>query len=142
MSIYGFKENHCKEEVMSKTDIISKYQLKGNQVIQDFENGKISIDIQNDTIYKLLYKSNVTSCNININIQGGLSVAQKFNSTVIIQTGKISPSVSVSVNNGLLIPMDGTPIPMALKSKMIYKIDFYFDGFCMCYNWTVHGFSG
>ena len=158
--VYGFKENHCKEEVVSRTEVEGKYQVKKSYDTLTMSNGTIYVVAQNNHEYRIAHTSGVTNCNINITAPDMLSTGQIFESMVNIYTGSISPTVSISLrvntdnlqvgndvinldisgSNNIIIPM-GNPLPTILKANMVYQVKIWFDGFNMCYSWSAHGYA-
>lgn len=157
MAVYGFKENHCKEEVISRTEIETKYKVQKSYIGLTMSNETIYIVAKDNTEYRISYTSGVTNCNISITAPEMISTSQVFESMINIYTGSISPTATIGLrvnmdslnnnndiiningSNSIIVPMGGTPLPKILKSNMVYQIKIWFDGFSMCYSWAVHG---
>lgn len=162
MAVYGFKENHCKEEVISRTEIETKYKVQKSYDTQTMENGTIYVVAKDNTEHRIAYIPNagVTNCNISITAPDSYSTSQVFESKVVIDTGAISPTVSVGlrVNTDDLDLSDGViningsgtygrlicvgnALPQFLSSSSIYTISIWFDGFSMCYSWSSYKYG-
>ena len=48
MAVYGFKENHCKEEVVSRTEVEKKYQVKKSYDTLTMSNGTMNVVSQDN----------------------------------------------------------------------------------------------
>lgn len=161
MAVYGFKENHCKEEVISKTEIETKYKVQKSYDTQTMNNGTIYVIAQDNHEHRVAYIPNagVTNCNISITAPDSYSTNQVFDSKVVIDTGAISPTVSVGLrvntdglNVGGIINITGTgtygklicigdKLPQFLSSNSVYTINIWFDGFSMCYQWDSYNYA-
>ena len=158
LKLYGYYENKCREEVVSKEELETYYvkhkciykSIKGDTTI-------VGIGVLNGEDYRI-------TCNtdgvLNLTITApilydSLSV---YSSRVCIKTGSIAPTVSIQLgtietngaggnvitNSGLtdtyLMPI-GVALPQSLNINSMYTIDFYFDGLKTCYKWSVYQYA-
>ena len=159
MAVYGFKENHCKEEVISRTEIETKYKVQKGYDTQTMENGTIYVVAKDNTEHRIAYIPNavVTNCNISITAPDSYSTSQVFESKVVIDTGAISPTVTMGLrvntdNIDGIINISGTgtlgrlicigdKLRLFLSSNSVYTIKILFDGFSMCYQWSSYKYA-
>lgn len=159
MAVYGFKENHCKSEVVSRTEVEEKYQVKKGYDTLTMNNGTIYVIAQDNHEHRVAYIPNtgVTNCNISITAPDMYATNQHFNCTVTIDTGEISPTVTMGLrvntdNIDGIINISGTgtlgrlicigsKLPSFLSSNSVYTIKIWFDGFSMCYQWSSYKYA-
>lgn len=159
MAVYGFKENHCKEEVVSRTEVEEKYQVKKGYNTLTMNNGTIYVIAQDNHEHRVAYIQNVgvTNCNISITAPDMYATNQHFDSVVTIDTGAISPTVTMGLrvntdNIDGIINISGTgtygrlicigdKLPSFLSSNSVYTIKIWFDGFSMCYQWSSYKYA-
>ena len=160
MAVYGFKENHCKEEVVSRTEVEKKYQVKKSYDTLTMSNGTMNVVSQDNHEYRVAYVPNtgVTNCNISITALDMYATNQHFDSVVTIDTGEISPTVAMGLRVNIddnadgVINISGTgtlgrlicvgdKLPSFLSSNSVYTIKIWFDGFSMCYSWSSYKYA-
>lgn len=161
MAIFGYMENHCKQEVVSRNEIESNYQLVKNYETKSMSSGTMYVVAKDNYEHRVSPKSSVTNCNITITAPDMYITSQHFESVVHIYTGSISPTLSVSlrvntddtstdggnininVSNGSLgrLVCVGNDLPQFLSSNAVYTVKLWFDGFCMCYSWSTHKYA-
>ena len=160
MAVYGFKENHCKEEVVSRTEVEKKYQVKKSYDTLTMSNGTMNVVSQDNHEYRVAYVPNtgVTNSNISITAPDMYATNQHFNCTVTIDTGEISPTVAMGLRVNIDDNVDGvinisgtgtlgrlicvgSKLPSFLSSNSVYTIKIWFDGFSMCYQWSSYKYA-
>ena len=160
MAVYGFKENHCKEEVVSRTEVEKKCQVKKSYDTLTMSNGTMNVVSQDNHEYRVAYVPNtgVTNCNISITAPHMYATNQHFDSVVTIDTGEISPTVAMGLRVNIddnadgVINISGTgtlgrlicvgdKLPSFLSSNSVYTIKIWFDGFSMCYSWSSYKYA-
>ena len=146
MKLYGYYENRCREEVVSKEEL-ETYYVKHKCIYKSIKGDTtVGIGVLNGEDYRI-------TCNtdgvLNLTITApilydSLSV---YSSRVCIKTGSIAPTVSIQLGTietngagGNVITNSGLTDTYLMPIGM-YTIDFYFDGLKTCYKWSVYQYA-